>query len=256
MLLRRLGNKQIIAKEIIKYFPEHDIYIDFFFGAGGIFFNKQQVRYNYLNDIDNNIYNCFDVLLRHKKELITYINLIPYHSEFWQECKTRKPDNNVEKAVYFLVLSNFGYMGMPQTLHFKSDNSKKILLQNLEKTYLFLVRNENKFLNCDFREVLKKISFRSEKEKTNAFIYADPPYLDTLNNYECSFTEQDSIDLFNVLQNSGIRWAMSEFKNDFIIKQTRERGLNVITIGERRTMKNRNTEILITNYKENKTLFD
>jgi len=58
------------------------------------------------------------------------------------------------------------------------------------------------------------------------------------------------------LQNSGIRWAMSEFKNDFIIKQTRERGLNVITIGERRTMKNRNTEILITNYKENKTLFD
>ena len=30
MLLRRLGNKQIIAKEIIKYFPEHDIYIDFF----------------------------------------------------------------------------------------------------------------------------------------------------------------------------------------------------------------------------------
>jgi len=30
MLLRRLGNKKIIAKEIIKYFPEHDIYIDFF----------------------------------------------------------------------------------------------------------------------------------------------------------------------------------------------------------------------------------
>jgi len=196
------------------------------------------------------------VLLRHKKELITYINLIPYHSEFWQECKTRKPDNNVEKAVYFLVLSNFGYMGMPRTLVFVNENAKKILLENIEKTYLFLVRNENKFLNCDFREVLKKICLRNEFEKANTFIYADPPYLLTGNNYSCSFIKQDSIDLFNILQNSGIRFAISEFKNDFIIEQARKRGLNVITIGERRTMKKRNTEILITNYKENKTLFN
>ena len=71
MLLRRLGNKQTIAKKIIKYFPKHDIYIELFFGAGGLFFNKQPAKYNFLNDIDNDVYNCFNVLLRHKKELIT-----------------------------------------------------------------------------------------------------------------------------------------------------------------------------------------
>ena len=40
MILKRLGNKKKIAKEIQKYFPEHKIYIEPFFGAGGMFFNK------------------------------------------------------------------------------------------------------------------------------------------------------------------------------------------------------------------------
>lgn len=36
MILRRLGNKKRIAKEIQVYFPYHKIYIEPFFGAGGI----------------------------------------------------------------------------------------------------------------------------------------------------------------------------------------------------------------------------
>jgi len=80
--------------------------------------------------------------------------------------------------------------------------------------------------------------------------------LSTDDNYSHSFTQQDSIDLFNTLQNTGIKWAMSEFDNPFIIQQARERNLNVITIGERRNIKNIRTEILITNYRKNATLFD
>ncbi len=38
MILRRLGNKSRIAKEVQKYFPEHTMYIEPFFGAGGMFF--------------------------------------------------------------------------------------------------------------------------------------------------------------------------------------------------------------------------
>lgn len=52
MILRRRGNKSGIAEEILKYFPSHTIYIEPFFGAGGMFFNKPKVKYNILNDID------------------------------------------------------------------------------------------------------------------------------------------------------------------------------------------------------------
>lgn len=46
---------------------------------------------------------------------------------------------------------------------------------------------------------------------------------------------------------------LKPFKNN---KQAEKRGLNVIVIGERQNLKNRRTEILVTNYKNNQpTLF-
>ena len=51
MILRRLGNKSKIAHKIQEYFPPHSVYIELFFGAGGMFFNKPKVQYNFLNDL-------------------------------------------------------------------------------------------------------------------------------------------------------------------------------------------------------------
>jgi DNA adenine methylase len=160
MILRRLGNKSKIAKEIYKYFPKHDTRIILFFGAGGDFFNMPKAKYTFMNDYDNNVYLCFDVLMRRKSELIDYIEKIPIHQSFWKEAKKRQPDNEIEKVVYFLLLSNFGYMGKPDTIMFGLDNSKSHLLTNIEKSYKILVENSNKFLNEDFRNVIKKIHFR------------------------------------------------------------------------------------------------
>ena len=47
-----------------------------------------------------------------------------------------------------------------------------------------------------------------------------------------------------------------EFDNEFILNQSKERGLNVIYIGERKNIKNIRTEILITNYEKQRSLFD
>jgi len=69
MILRRLGNKSQIAGEIQKYFPQHSIYIEPFFGAGGMFFNKPKANCNIVNDIDSDVYNLFQVLIDKKEEL-------------------------------------------------------------------------------------------------------------------------------------------------------------------------------------------
>ena len=62
MILRRLGNKTKIAKEIQKYFPTHSIYVEPFFGAGGMFFNKPKVKFNIVNDMDSDVFNLFQVV--------------------------------------------------------------------------------------------------------------------------------------------------------------------------------------------------
>jgi len=58
------------------------------------------------------------------------------------------------------------------------------------------------------------------------------------------------------LQETGCKFAMSEFDNEFILNQAKERNLNIIFIGERHNLKNKRTEILITNYQKERTLFD
>ena len=91
----------------------------------------------------------------------------------------------------------------------------------------------------------------NKKESDNTLIYCDPPYLGTNDNYSNSFTEEQSKELFDTLESTGCKWAMSEFDHPFILKQAKERNLNVIEIGERQNLKNRRTEILVTNYKTN-----
>lgn len=80
-VLRRYGNKQKIAGEISKYFPFHTIYAEPFFGAGGMFFNKPQVRYNYMNDLDGEIINLYKVISYNPQPLIDLLNEIPISSE-------------------------------------------------------------------------------------------------------------------------------------------------------------------------------
>lgn len=259
MVLRRLGNKARIAQDIIKYFPKHESYIEPFFGAGGIFFNKSMVEYNFLNDINSDIHNLYMEVRFNKEQLKEELLSIPFHKDTWEWLKTSNFDSSTLKAVKFLILSNYGFYGQPISLKYGLSNHKNQTLINLEKTFDFLCKNTHlQFNNCDFRNFIKEINFRNENCFKKSFIYSDPPYFKSGNNYEneTEWTEKDVIDCFDVTFNSGINGAMSEFDNEFIIQQAKERKLNIIYIGERQNLKNRRTEILITNYQVAKSLFD
>jgi DNA adenine methylase len=258
MILNRLGNKQRIAKDIIKYFPEHKIYIEPFFGAGGMFFNKPKAKYNMVNDIDSDVYNLYNVLLNNTEQLYNEFEQMPIHTDLLKYWKQNKEADPIKKALRFIFLSN---LIAPKTGDINRKgyyNQKEIGLQNMKASIDFIKTTSIRFFNEDFRLFIDRIMLKGEerpKEDASMFIYCDPPYLKTANNYSHFFTEQDSIDLFDVLEKKAVKFAMSEFDNDFILNQAKERNLNVIIIGERNNISNRRTEILVTNYQKALTLF-
>lgn len=251
-LLTRHGNKSKIAKQIQNYFPIHKQYIELFFGAGGMFFNKPKAKFNIVNDNDSDVYNLFDVALNHKEKLIDLFRQTPIHENLWNYWRENRESDPIRGALRFLILSNFGYLG-GLNLAYKQTNTSELILKHLDETqkHLFGVV----FMNCDFREVLPKISFRTEREKEKAFVYADPPYLGTKGKYQTNFSKNDTLDLFDTLEKSGIRFAVSEFDNPFVLDEAKRRNLNIIDIGERVNLKNRRNEILITNYEHSKSMF-
>jgi DNA adenine methylase len=255
LILRRLGNKKKLAMDIQKYFPQHKIYIEPFFGAGGMYFYKPKAKYNIVNDLDSDVFNLFQVVSTMKDEFERAFYEMPIHTDLLEHWKENKETDPIRKALRFLLRSNFTYSGTGTALIFTFADSKGQLMKMLDETNKMIFGVQ--FDNDDFRRFLKKPNFtKGDNFRDESFIYADPPYLGTTDNYSNSFAEQDSIDLFNALNETGCKWAMSEFENEFILKQAKERNLNVITIGERKNLNNRRTEILITNYKKDATLFD
>lgn len=253
MILNRLGNKQKIAKEIQRHFPSHVIYMEPFFGAGGMYFNKPKAKYNFLNDRDSDVYNLFRQLIDNKDELVGLIETVPITEQQFKEwAKGKRENTNALNALRFLILSNYGLYGKSNTMKIGPSNPRKIILDRIDATIDYIA--DAYFFNADFRDFFRKCDYRDDKDR--CFCYADPPYLGTDDNYSHSFKEQDSFDLFNTLQFSGVKFAMSEFDNPFILEQAKERNLNVIVIGERKNLMNRRTEILVTNYQKELTLFD
>lgn len=256
MILRRLGNKNKIADKIIPHFPDHKIYIEPFFGAGGMFFNKPKAKYNIVNDLDSDVFNLFQVVMNQKEELEKAFYMMPIHSDLLDYWKKNEETEPIKKALRFLFLSNFTMLGIGTALISRTGNEKELFTLNLNKCFDLLYGV--KLFNNDFNKFLiQMVAFRPESnEKENSFIYCDPPYLGTIDNYSNSFKEEDSNDLLNELEKTGCKFAMSEFDHPFILNQAKQRGLNIITIGERRNLKNRRTEILITNYKSQQITMD
>ena len=111
--------------------------------------------------------------------------------------------------------------------------------------------------HCDAVTFLsKKVAFGESAPVKDCFIYCDPPYLGTGDNYSDSYTEDMSAELFDCLVSIGCNFSLSEFDHPFILEQAKKHGLNIIYVGERTNLKNKRTEVLITNYEDRqKSLF-
>ena len=248
MVLTRLGNKRKLANFLQSNFPPHKMRIELFFGAGGSFFYLPKPQYAIVNDLDDDVTNLYLVIQNNASELRQLMEITPVSMSLIQYWKQNLEVDPIRKAVRFLFLSNFTYMGKGDTLRIGLDNAKKSLLDNIEQT---LIELQNvKILNVDFREVLSKISFtKGLNDKEKCFVYLDPIYFETEHYYKVpSWSFNDTLDCLDIMTSCGIKCAMSEFDHPKVIDAAIARGLNIIPLKERANIKNRRIEILITNY--------
>lgn len=250
MILRRLGNKRKIANNIIPHFPAHKIYIEPFFGAGGMFFNKPKAKYSIVNDLDSDVFNLFQVIKDSKDDFLNLFRITPMSEELFNYWLKNKETEPLHKALRFLFLSSFSFLGKNDTfmlLHSNCNYKQKLEILINESANYF---KNTLFRNKDFRVFFDSI-YETEKHipKSQRFIYSDSPYVETTDNYGTpKWTKTDCIDLLDTLVNTDIRFAMSEFNHEFVLDESKKRGLNIIEIGERKNINNRRIEILITNY--------
>lgn len=218
-ILRYPGSRVKTSPWINSYIPKHKIYIDAFFGAGSIFFNKAPSKIEIINDINRNVVTAFRVLRDKPEELIRLIELTPYsRDEYDLSYKVEKDLDDLEKARRFFVRcwqgygpSNLYHNGFRTTSHERRNPAKawSKLPEGLDKAAKRLQRVQIE--RCDAVSLIQRYKFR------DVFIYVDPTPLPGLRNgyfYQDEMDEGQHIKLLELLKEHPGPVMISSFDND------------------------------------------
>lgn len=217
-VLKYPGSKTRIADWITSFIPEHDVYLEPFFGGGAVFFRKIPARIETINDLSSEVYNYFKVLRDKPDELIHKLEITPYgrdeYNNSFVDC-----DDDVEKARLFAVKCSQGFGcsnrykngfrsscggSSPRTTSFWN-NFPEIL----QKASLRL--KEAQIENQDALTLIQRYN------KKEVFIYADPPYpLSIRKNYlyEHEMDDSQHIKLLKALKDHKGKVLISSYEND------------------------------------------
>lgn len=219
-VLKYPGAKNRLAPWIVEHIPEHDVYLEPFFGSGAIFFNKTPSKIETINDLNTDVTNYFKVLRNYREELIELLQLTPYaRDEYFSAYEINENDSEVERARKFAVkcwqgfgcsnvyrngfrssqqgnspMTTKAWSELPETLRLASERLKQAQIENLPAV-----------------ELLKRYNTK------DVFIYADPPYLhSTRKNYlykhEMKDTEHE--ELLSLFQVHPGKVLLSGYEND------------------------------------------
>ena len=193
----RMGGKSKLRKTIIERIPEHQCYVEPFFGAGWVFFGKEPSKAEVINDIDQELINMFLMIKYHAPELermLTYEISSRDVFEQYKNCDVSQY-TEIQRAIRFLYLSSQSFASKGTTYGYGTSKGpaphifyKGVLeeiKERLRNTYI-----ENK----SFEDIIKRY------DRTDSFFFCDPPYYETAG-YGHTFGEEEHLLLRNTLVN-------------------------------------------------------
>lgn len=197
---RYAGGKFYARKLILEHLPKHSYYIEPLAGGASIFFAKPKAEKNWLNDIDQDLINCFLMIRDNPTELIEKLKNEEAAKERHAYYKNMfEPITALDRAVRWFYLNRTSYSG----------------IMNMQNCYWgygdkYSMRPENWPRNiCQTSEKLQNVELTSldfekviEDAEDRAFLFIDPPYFnrDQDKFYTYSFTMDDHARLCEMLK--------------------------------------------------------
>lgn len=100
--LKYPGAKWRLADWIIQHLPQHITFVEPYFGSGAVFFNKPPSKSEYINDLNGEICNLFQVMREQPERLAGLIDFTPYSRDEYEGAYEPTSDP-VERARRTLV---------------------------------------------------------------------------------------------------------------------------------------------------------
>jgi DNA adenine methylase len=202
-ILHYPGSKWSVADWIISHFPEHQTYLEPFFGSGAVLFSKKRSELETINDIDGEVINLFKVIREKPDELAYSIKFTPHSREEYY-LSYLPAENDLERARRLVVRLWQGRGG--KTSH--RTGWRSMIEMNGPLPGKEWLRFPEKIAVVSDRLIGVQIENQSAVDlikrysRQNVLIYADPPYIlstRTTSSYKNEMTNEDHVELLGVL---------------------------------------------------------
>lgn len=222
------GGKTSIIQHLLEMVPVHDVYTEVFFGGGSLFWAKQPVKNETINDINDIVINFYKVLKTNFRALKKLVDQTCYSKTLHRlanDMINKHCYSDVERAWGFWMRANFSfatkldgglrYSNDQTTLHPTIMANKKA-----EFTQLLQRRIENAYIECDdYRTILKSRNVKS------AFHALDPPYFHGPDNLPADQGHYKRIFSINEYKQL-LTWCARECKGKFLLSNYNSALLN------------------------------
>ncbi len=269
--LNYTGGKFKILPQLLPLFPDNiNCFVDLFGGGYNVGINVKAEHYIY-NDIVYPVYQLLKHLSETKvndnlKQIEYYIEKFNLSNENCKEnyCKFRSFYNNSERPpMMFFTLICFCFSNIirfNKKGEFNTPYGKRGFNPNQKKNFIefsqALSKQNIDFYGLDYCDCLSKIELTNQD-----LVYFDPPYLNSVANYNSSWNEQEEkrlLDCLKELDNNNIKWALSNnlnYKNELRDNFIKNYNINYLSSNynncsyqKKNREQDKNKEILVTNY--------
>jgi DNA adenine methylase len=211
------GGKQALIKYLLPLVPPHKIYCEPFFGGGALFFAKPKSEVEVINDLNGEVVNFFKVVKTKFSELQKEVQGSPHSRELFKRAKAiyEFPDmfSDVKRAWAFWILTNQGFAGIIGSWGFGKQNSKEKSLANKRNDFTKEYAERFVAVQIEHNDALKVIDRCDDK---TAFIYCDPPYINSDQGHYAGYSEAMYKSLLDRLSKVKGKFLLSSYPNPIL----------------------------------------
>jgi DNA adenine methylase len=174
-----LGGKTRLAKHIIPLFPAHQCYVEAFAGAAALFYKKDPVKVEVLNDLNGELVNLYRVVKYHLEEFVHQFNYALFSRQMFEWAKMSVPETltDIQRAArfYYLQKASFGGKVAGQTFGTATTSPPKLRVSDARDDLLASWERLSRVTieNLDWATCIKKY------DRPHTLFYLDPPYYQT-----------------------------------------------------------------------------
>lgn len=180
-VLKYPGAKNRVAKWIVSYMPKHDVYLELFSGSAAVLLNKERSHIETINDLDSDVVNFFQVIRDFPEKFSEAVLFTPFARDEYKAA-FNETESRIEKARRYCVKcwQGFGNSQLYQN-GFKSGQQGRspnpaAVWAKLPQTIIEVAERLKgvQIENLPALEMLKRYN------TADVFVYADPPYLESI----------------------------------------------------------------------------